>query len=134
MLTASLATGTIRVIAADQMTQQTAQTPRMVRHEPVSRPGAFGTWIGTARTAPGVVSGWHHHGDHDSYLFVRSGRIRMEFGPSGAESCEAREGDFLHVPKGAIHRESNPGDAEQVMVVIRVGSGDPVFNVDGPGT
>jgi uncharacterized RmlC-like cupin family protein len=58
--------------------------------------------------------------------------IRMEFGPAGGESCTAVAGDFLHVPQGAIHRESNPGAVEQVMVVVRVGSGDPVFNVEGP--
>jgi uncharacterized RmlC-like cupin family protein len=88
--------------------------------------------VGLARTAPGVVSGWHHHGDYDTYLVVQAGAIRMEFGPGGSDACVAVAGDFLHVPKGAIHRESNPADVEQVMTVVRVGTGEPVFNVERP--
>ena len=41
-------------------------------------------------------------------------------------------GDFLFVPKGAIHRKANPGDIESQIVVARGGHGPPVFNVDGP--
>jgi uncharacterized RmlC-like cupin family protein len=123
------ATSPVRVIKPEQRTQQTAQTPGIVREEALSAPGA---WVGLAGTAPGITSGWHHHGDYDSYLFVRAGRLRMEFGPGGQEVCEAEAGDFLHVPRGAVHRESNPGPEEQVVVVVRVGAGAPVVNVDGP--
>jgi uncharacterized RmlC-like cupin family protein len=45
---------------------------------------------------------------------------------------EAGPGDFLHVPKGAIHREGNPGDEESRLVVVRAGHGPAVVNVDGP--
>jgi quercetin dioxygenase-like cupin family protein len=41
-------------------------------------------------------------------------------------------GDFLHVPKGAIHREGNDGDRESHLVVVRAGRGAPTINVDGP--
>ena len=41
-------------------------------------------------------------------------------------------GDFVHVPKGAIHRESNPDDNESRLVVVRAGRGPAVVNVDGP--
>jgi uncharacterized RmlC-like cupin family protein len=37
-----------------------------------------------------------------------------------------------HIPKGVIHRESNPGDEESVAVVVRLGAGVPVVNVDRP--
>ncbi|MBI3970849.1 MAG: cupin domain-containing protein [Chloroflexi bacterium] len=121
-------TGSIRVIKPEQATQQTTQTPGMVRHEVISHPGA---WVGVARTAPGVTSGWHHHGDHETFIYVAAGQVRMEFGPGGRDACDAQPGDFIHVPKGAIHRESNPSDVEQVLVLVRVGTGAPVFNVDG---
>jgi len=45
---------------------------------------------------------------------------------------EAVGGDFVHVPAGAIHRESNPSDAEGHIVVVRAGPGVPTVNVDGP--
>ena len=56
----------------------------------------------------------------------------MEFGPGGAEVLEAGPGDFLYVAPGAVHRESNPSDEECHIVVVRSGSGEPVFNVEGP--
>jgi uncharacterized RmlC-like cupin family protein len=45
---------------------------------------------------------------------------------------EAGPGDFLHVPKGAIHREGNPADEESHIIVVRAGRGPSVINVDGP--
>jgi quercetin dioxygenase-like cupin family protein len=56
----------------------------------------------------------------------------MEFGPDGQDWCEAQADDFIHVPRGAVHREINPGDTENILLIIRVGSGEPVFNVEGP--
>jgi len=89
-------------------------------------------WAGLARTEAGMTSGWHHHGDYESTIYVLSGVLRMEFGPRGAELLEAGPGDFLHVAPGAVHRESNPSDEECRIVVVRSGSGEPVINVDGP--
>ena len=122
-------TAPITLITPDQRTRQTAQTPGMLREEVVATPD---TWVGVAHTVPGIVSGWHHHGDYETFIFVQQGQIHMEFGAGGQEYCEGKAGDFLRVPRGAVHRESNPGDEEQVVVLVRVGSGQPVFNVDGP--
>lgn len=89
-------------------------------------------WSGTVDTEPGAVSGWHHHGDHDTTLYIVSGRMRLESGPDGEAVVEAGPGDFLRVPAGAIHRESNPGDATSHAVIVRCGHGTPTINVDGP--
>jgi uncharacterized RmlC-like cupin family protein len=56
----------------------------------------------------------------------------MEFGPGGAEAFDAGPGDFVYVPRGAIHREGNPADAPGDIMVVRAGTGDSVVNVDGP--
>ncbi len=79
-----------------------------------------------------MTSGWHHHGDYDTAIYVLSGALRMESGPGGTDMLEARAGDFVFVPKGVIHREANPEDTESHVVVVRAGSGPPVVNVDGP--
>jgi len=79
-----------------------------------------------------MVSGWHHHGDYESVIYVLTGRFRMESGPAGTSVFDAAPGDFLFVPRGAIHREGNPSDDEGTAVVVRTGRGDPVVNVDGP--
>ena len=108
---------------------QGAPTPGMTREEAVATDRQ---WAGVARTEAGMASGWHHHGDFESTIYVLSGVLRMEFGPGGADVLEAGPGDFLHVAPGAIHRESNPNEEEARIVVVRSGSGEAVFNVDGP--
>jgi len=105
-------------------------TPGMIREEAVSTEGM---WAGLVRTEAGMVSGWHHHGDYESMIYVVTGAMRMEFGHAGRDVIEAVPGDFLYVAPGAIHRESNPTEQESHIVVARSGSGEPLFNVDGPG-
>lgn len=104
-------------------------TPGMTREQAIAVPGL---WAGLVRTAAGMTSSWHHHGDHDTSIYIVDGSMRMESGPGGTEVLEAGPGDFLHVPKGAVHRESNLGDVESHAVVVRSGSGPVVVNVDGP--
>lgn len=91
-----------------------------------------GLWAGFVRTQSLDTTGWHHHGDYETSIYIVSGRLRMESGPGGKQVIEASPGDFLHVPPRAIHRESNPGDTESALVVVRAGTGPPTTNVDGP--
>lgn len=79
-----------------------------------------------------MASGWHHHGDHETVIYVLTGAIRLEFGRGGAEQVDGREGDFLLVPPHAIHRESNQSAGESTFVVTRASRGAPVVNVEGP--
>jgi uncharacterized RmlC-like cupin family protein len=119
----------LRVIRAADRTEDTAQTPGMRREEAMATDRL---WSGVAHTEPGFVSGWHHHGDYESSIYVVSGLLHMEFGPGGSGSLEAGPGDFIQVPTGAVHRESNPGDEESILVVTRAGQGPAVVNFDGP--
>jgi len=116
-----------RISPADRV--EGAGTPGMMKEEAVATDRM---WAGLARTAPGVVGGWHHHGDFESTIYVLTGIFRMEFGPGGREVIEAEPGDFLYVAPRAIHGEGNPSDRESQIVVVRSGSGQPVVNVDGP--
>ncbi len=104
-------------------------TPGMTRQVATH---AEGMWSGTVDTEPHAVSGWHHHGDYETTLYVVSGRMRLESGPDGADVVEAGPGDFLRVPAGAVHRESNPSDEPARAVIVRCGTGDPTYNTDGP--
>jgi uncharacterized RmlC-like cupin family protein len=116
------------MITPDQRTEA-AGTPGMVREEAVA---TGGMWAGVARTDPGMVSGLHHHGEYESAIYVESGALRMEFGPGGTDVLDAGPGDFLYVAPRAVHRESNSTERVAKIVVVRSGSGEPVFNVDGP--
>jgi uncharacterized RmlC-like cupin family protein len=90
------------------------------------------TWSGLVRTEPQMVSGWHHHGDYETVIYVLRGALKMEFGPNGQATVEAGPGDFVYVPKGAVHRESNPSREPAEIIVVRAGVGESTFNVDGP--
>ncbi len=92
-----------------------------------------GMWSGFVRTEPGMTSGWHHHGDFETVIYVLTGGLRMEFGANGDESFSARPGDFVYVPRGAVHRESNPSSEPADIIVVRAGNGESTFNLDGPG-
>ncbi len=104
-------------------------TPGMVREQAV---WTDRMWSGFVRTEPGMVSGWHHHGEHESTIYVLTGSLRMEFGAEGVESFEAGPSDFVFVGKQVVHRESNPSAEEGTLVVVRAGQGEPVINVDEP--
>lgn len=118
----------VRAIPADALTEADP-TPGM------RRLGAFavdGLWAGLVHTEPGATSGWHHHGEHETSLYVVAGRLRVSYGPEGAEVAEAGPGDFLHVPAWTVHREANPTDEVSTAVIARAGRGAPTVNVDGP--
>ena len=118
----------VRRIGPEERTEGSA-TPGMVREEAIATDGM---WAGYVRTAAAMVSGWHHHGAYETTIYVLSGGLRMEFGPAGAGTVEARPGDFVYVGPETIHRESNPTDVESQILVVRSGTGEPVINVNGP--
>jgi uncharacterized RmlC-like cupin family protein len=118
----------IRVVTPGEL-RPGPSTPGMDRQE------AFASdrmWSGTARTEAGMVSGWHHHGGYETTIYVLTGVLKMEFGPDGSTTVEAGPGDFIYVPKGAVHRESNPSAEPADIVVVRAGQGESTINVTGP--
>ena len=86
-------------------------------------------WSGTAVTEPGAMSGWHHHGGHDTIVYVARGAFDVE---TTDGVVRASAGDFVHVPPHVIHREGNSSDTSAEVVLVRRGSGPVVVNVDGP--
>lgn len=118
----------VEVFRGDQLAEGDP-TPGMRREV------AFSTealWAGLVHTDPGASSGWHHHGEHETSLYVVAGRLRVSYGPDGAEAVEAGPGDFLHVPAWTVHREANPTDEVSTAVIARAGRGAPTVNVEGP--
>jgi uncharacterized RmlC-like cupin family protein len=119
--------GILKLVRKEELTEAEG-SPGM------SRAAAFASddlWIGTATTHGGAVSGWHHHGAHDSYIYVVSGTAVLE-DADGGRRLEAHAGDHVHVPKYAVHRESNPEPTPSELLVLRLGTGDVVVNVEGP--
>jgi uncharacterized RmlC-like cupin family protein len=109
--------------------QEGARTPGIVRDLAFELPGVTQM---RARAEPHASSDWHHHGDRDVVGYVVRGRARLEFGPGGADATEIGPGGFFHVPARLVHRDVNPGDELQELVIAIVGDGPLVVNVDGP--
>ena len=45
-----------------------------------------GLWVGLVHTDAGAVSGWHHHGEHDTGIYLLAGGMRLDFGAGGSTS------------------------------------------------
>jgi uncharacterized RmlC-like cupin family protein len=115
----------IRTVAADQLVPDDP-TPGVAREAAIV---VDGLWSGRARTEAGVTSGWHHHGEHDTIIYVVTGAIRVD---TADGSDLAEEGGFVHVPAHVVHRESNPTGQTAEVVLVRTGSGPITVNVEGP--
>ena len=106
-----------------------AATPGVIRELALETPAAT---VMRARAEAHARSGWHHHGARDVVGYVVAGRARFEFGAGGAESADVETGGFFHVPAGLVHRDVNPLDGPQEIIMTVIGSGPLVVNVDGP--
>ena len=74
-------------------------------------------WAGQVLTAPGAISGWHHHDVNESSLYVVEGVLRLEF--EGHEGwVDAHAGDFIHVPPGGVHGFRNTSGEPASMLLL----------------
>jgi hypothetical protein len=76
-----------------------------------------GLWFGLVHTEPGTTSGWHHHGDHETSLYVVSGAMRLEFGPGGQSVVDAGLGERRRTRRARI---------DELTEVYRHWYGEPV--------
>ena len=116
-------------VSRDEFGVGAATTPGVVRAVAFETRTAM---LMRARAEPSASSGWHHHGDRDVLGYVARGAARFEFGPGGSEMIEVEEGGVFHVPARLIHRDVNPLEVPQEIILTLVGEGPLVFNVDGP--
>jgi uncharacterized RmlC-like cupin family protein len=126
----------LRLIAADELSGDTAQTSGMQRSAAISgvRVGAGELWMGRTVMSPGGASGDHHHGDSETGIYVVSGTPVFAFrDPESGEivRLKAEPGDFLWVPPHVPHREENPSDTEAILVVARSTQEAIVVNLPG---
>src|SRR5512133_694042 len=117
--------GSLRLIPADSLSTDTAQTSGMVRAAAISGDlvGAQALWMGRTVVLPESSSGNHHHGRSETGIFVMSGHPVFVFrDPASGElvRLEASPGDYVWVPPHVPHREENPSpDTEAVVVIAR---------------
>ncbi len=123
----------VRVIGADALDPNTAQTPGMDRKAAINfaRVGANKLWAGTVHIHAGAKTGPHHHGPLESVIYVVSGRARMRWGEALEFVAEAGPGDFIYVPPFVPHQEINASGEETLScVLVRSDSEAVVVNLD----
>jgi uncharacterized RmlC-like cupin family protein len=123
----------VRVIKANQLDPNTAQTPGMSRAAAINaaRVGAQKIWAGTVRIEPNAKTGAHHHGSLESVIFVLRGRARMRWGERLEFVAEAEPGDFIFVPPYVPHQEINASTDEPLeCVLVRSDNEAVVVNLD----
>ena len=94
----------VRVVRPAGRSSATAQTPGIRREMAVGleTTGTKTLWMGVASTAAGTTSGWHHHGDCETGIYVLRGRARFRIGK--------REEIVLHQPDEVRrHHEASDG-------------------------
>jgi uncharacterized RmlC-like cupin family protein len=123
----------VRVIPADSLDSNTAQTPGMDRKAAINfaRVGAQKIWAGTVSIQPDAKTGAHHHGALESVIYVLRGKARMRWGEQLEYVAEAGPGDFIYVPPYVPHQEINAStDQPLECVLVRSDNEAVVVNLD----
>jgi uncharacterized RmlC-like cupin family protein len=123
----------VRIIPANQLDPNTAQTPGMDRAAAINfaRVGAQKIWAGTVTIHANAKTGAHHHGEVESVIYVVHGRARMRWGDNLEYVAEAGPGDFIFVPPYVPHQEINASSNETLeCVVVRSDNEAVVVNLD----
>jgi quercetin dioxygenase-like cupin family protein len=81
---------------------------------------------------PGDFSDWHVHPNYTTYGYQLAGQLFVEYGPGGSKRIECGAGDFVRIPASCVQREGAFGDSPRRGIGVRIGSGPPVVDVDGP--
>lgn len=126
-------TAGVRVVRADELDPNTAQTPGMNRAAAITtaRAGAEKLWAGTVVIEPDAKTGAHHHGPVESVIYVVAGRARMRWGERLEFVAEAGAGDFIFVPPYVPHQEINALERESLScVLVRSGQEPVVVNLE----
>jgi uncharacterized RmlC-like cupin family protein len=133
MSVADWKTAGVRVIPADSLDINTAQTPGMNRAAAINlaRVGAQKIWAGTVTIHPDAKTGAHHHGPLESVIYVVRGRARMRWGEHLEYTAEAGPGDFIYVPPYVPHQEINASREDTLeCVLVRSDNEAVVVNLD----
>jgi uncharacterized RmlC-like cupin family protein len=107
----------------------TAQTPGMERFEAISgvRSGSEKIWMGENHVGAGLRSADHHHGESETGIYVVSGHPVFVFLDGDEERrIEAGPGDYIYVPPFVPHREENPSEDEEAVVVLARSTQDAI--------
>ena len=80
--------------------------------------GSRGVCLLRLEIPPGGAAEPHLHEDHETAIFIISGRSGMDYGEGLARRLEVGAGDFLYIPAGMPHRPFNLSADEPCIAVL----------------
>ena len=81
--------------------------------------GATGIHLAIATIPPGCSSSPHSHLNCESAIYVVKGQGRFIIGPDLDQELPIGPGDFIHVPKDAVHQPVNDSPEPMELIVAR---------------
>jgi uncharacterized RmlC-like cupin family protein len=118
-----------RLVRPDERDKQRDNHPGMSREIAISRAlvDSERLYASVVRTPPGGTTRVHHHGECETSIYILSGRARFTWGNTGKENeLIADPGDFVYIPAGEIHVESNVSLTEPLEVLVTRNCAEPV--------
>lgn len=67
---------------------------------------------------PGMKSTPHYHVNCETAMYILQGPVIMRHGERLESAHEAQTGDFLHIPRNAVHQIMNPSATADAEVVL----------------
>lgn len=67
---------------------------------------------------PGVRAKAHLHENHETAIYLISGKAAMWYGPQLEHHLEMHAGEFLYIPAGVPHLPYNPSASEEAVAVL----------------
>jgi uncharacterized RmlC-like cupin family protein len=118
-----------KLIRPEDRETQRNNHPGMSREIAISRlhVGSDSLYSSVVRTPPGGATRIHHHGPCETSVYVLQGRARFTWGPTGTEhEIIADPGDFVYIPAGELHVESNVSLTEKLEVLVTRNCAEPI--------
>lgn len=109
--------------------EQRDNHPGMSREVAISRStvGSEGLYVAVVKTPPGGATRVHHHGPCETCVYVTIGRARFTWSANGAaRELVADPGDFVYIPAGEAHVESNVSLTEPLEVIVMRNCSEPI--------
>jgi uncharacterized RmlC-like cupin family protein len=80
--------------------------------------GARGLCLHLVTIPPGAKDKPHLHADHESAIYVVSGKAAGWYGEGLRKSVSAEAGDFVYIPAGVPHQPANASQTEPLVAII----------------
>jgi uncharacterized RmlC-like cupin family protein len=81
--------------------------------------GAQAICMHLLRLPPGAQAHPHLHANHETAIYLITGRAAMWYGEQLEQHLEMEAGDWLYIPAGVVHLPYNPGSEDAVAVIAR---------------